>query len=212
MEQQLPAHSRWSRVEQTWRRGTGSTCAALRSEKIKTQIKEVIEVTVDQTDQRRWSDHTFPTFDCSGKPMRMTIRWSAMWEPASRGMGMQEVEPWCRAQWVREPSSSQDSWRMWETHSMNSFGLYWIEICISENMTLCVYTKQIKKQVINIKFSIICCKQLCGQVHFFLTKNTCLRIPYLVVVVLWPLGSRTCDKFLGYFWMSTHNICAKLSH
>lgn len=55
--------------------------------------------------------------------MRMTIRWSAMWEPASRGMGMHEGEPWCRAQCVREPKSSQDSWRMWDTHSMNSFGL-----------------------------------------------------------------------------------------
>lgn len=32
-----------------------------------------------------------------------------MWEPASRGMGMQEVEPWCRAQCVREPRSSHDS-------------------------------------------------------------------------------------------------------
>lgn len=63
------------------------------------------------------------TLDCSGKPMRMTIRWSAMWEPASRGMGMQEVEPWCRAQCVRDPKRSQDSWRMWDTHSMNSFGL-----------------------------------------------------------------------------------------
>ena len=63
------------------------------------------------------------TFDCSGKPIRMTIRWSAMWEPASSGMGIQEVEPWWRAQCVREPRSSQDSWRMWETHSMNSFGL-----------------------------------------------------------------------------------------
>lgn len=32
-----------------------------------------------------------------------------MWEPASSGMGIQEVEPWCRAQCVREPKSSQDS-------------------------------------------------------------------------------------------------------
>lgn len=46
-----------------------------------------------------------------------------MWEPASRGMGIQEVEPWSRAQCVREPKSSQDSWRMWDTHSINSFGL-----------------------------------------------------------------------------------------
>ncbi|KAG7277880.1 hypothetical protein CRUP_036280 [Coryphaenoides rupestris] len=60
---------------------------------------------------------------CSTDPMRMMMRWSAMCEPASSGMGMQAVEPWYRAQWVREPSSSQDSWRMWDTHSMNSLGL-----------------------------------------------------------------------------------------
>ena len=46
-----------------------------------------------------------------------------MCEPASRGMGMQEVEPWNRAQCVSEPSSSQESCRMWDTHSMNSLGL-----------------------------------------------------------------------------------------
>lgn len=46
-----------------------------------------------------------------------------MWEPASSGMGMQDVEPWISAQCVKEPKSSQESWRMWDTHSMNSFGL-----------------------------------------------------------------------------------------
>lgn len=32
------------------------------------------------------------TFDCSGNPIRITIRWSAIWEPASRGMGRQGEE------------------------------------------------------------------------------------------------------------------------
>lgn len=47
-----------------------------------------------------------------------------MWEPASRGMGRQGEEALGQtALCVRDPRSSQDSRRMWETHSMNSLGL-----------------------------------------------------------------------------------------
>lgn len=47
-----------------------------------------------------------------------------MWEPASRGMGRHGEEAFGHtALWVREPRSSQDNRRMWETHSMNSLGL-----------------------------------------------------------------------------------------
>lgn len=47
-----------------------------------------------------------------------------MWEPASRGIGRQGEEALGQtALWVRDPRSSQDSSRMWETHSMNSLGL-----------------------------------------------------------------------------------------
>jgi hypothetical protein len=47
-----------------------------------------------------------------------------MWEPASRGMGRHGEEALGQtALCVRDPRSSQDSNRMWETHSMNSLGL-----------------------------------------------------------------------------------------
>lgn len=64
------------------------------------------------------------TFDCSGNPIRITIRWSAICEPASSGIGMQDDGEFGQTTLcVRDPRSSQDSKRMCETHSMNSFGL-----------------------------------------------------------------------------------------
>lgn len=54
-----------------------------------------------------------------------------MWEPASRGMGRQGEEALGQtALCVRDPSSSHDSNRMWETHSMNSLGLLGEKGCI----------------------------------------------------------------------------------
>lgn len=113
-----PARSRWSTAGRTWRRGTANTCAALTSADTQKSIIRVTSLDILRAERLR-----YPTLDCSGNPIRMTIRWSAIWDPASSGMGIQHEEPWCKALWVREPSSSQDSWRMCDTHSMNSLGL-----------------------------------------------------------------------------------------
>ena len=68
--------------------------------------------------------HAF-TLDCSANPVMMTMMWSAMWEPASRGMGWHTSMPpaFVMAMCVSEPSSNHDNRRMWPTQSRNSLGL-----------------------------------------------------------------------------------------